>query len=182
MKKHTILFLLTLYLSSCNTQNNYKAVLIPFKNYTENFSPFLSTDLIKTNTIYKFWFFESKSVDKLLIIELNEENVYKSQLIEFGEKINGNKKIKVFDIKQINPNSGHDVLFKFLKENNLETKIDESNELALDEPLYNYIIEWKDENSNKIKRTKISLPQSEINSENNKLKIINYIKSEYKLR
>lgn len=179
MKNFILSIIIILALSSCTTPKYYVPEM-PYKNYRSDFSPFLPLNLIESDTVYRFSFYESKSLDKIVILYKDEKNDYKSYLIEFGKVFNKKKEKEIFNIQEVTPKDGYinflNIISKLSKESREKTFAD----LANHEPILNYVFEAK--SNNELKNFIITISKSELGDKSIKeLEIIDFIKSQFNI-
>lgn len=180
MKNKIFIIFAPLFLIGCNATKEYREFRKPFKNLTDNVSYLLPKNEIKSDYIFRIWFFESTSVDKVLIIYKNDKNLFESQLIQFGEIYYKKNKKDVFKIDIVEPKNGFDNLIKKLNTNYLQNFENKTNyELAYDEPIFNYYVEYK--NEKKVKSFKYETSQTDSKIVNEYSDLINLLKSEFNL-
>src|SRR5690606_37942497 len=153
-------------ISSCVQPKYYSEYVFPYRNYTENYSPFVPINLLNLDTVYRIWFFESTSLDRLIVITNQEKNKFQAELIEFGFFHNKKHKKEIFPLKVI---TGKDSLNKFI---NCLDSISKKNlinvvtlKFANDKPIKHFFLERK---INKSIETIVLHPESKA------LKVINF--------
>lgn len=140
-----IALIVSLFLiSSCVQPKYYSEYVFPYRNYTENYSPFVPINLLNLNTVYRIWLFESTSLDRLIVITNQEKNKFQAELIEFGFVHNKKQEKEVFRLKVI---TGKDSLNKFIECLDLISKNDSINadtiKVAYDQPIKHFFLERK---------------------------------------
>ncbi|SFI35796.1 hypothetical protein [Halpernia frigidisoli] len=180
MVKRNLLFLGILLCVNCCSSKQYFEVRQPFKNYTYNQSYLLPLNTIKSDYIFRIWFFDSTSVDKVLVVFKNEKNEFESQLISFGKVHDGKKFKEVYTVVDVKPKNGFGNLIEHLQNDSLAKYEDRTdNELVNDESVYQYFFELKfpnEQNSFKYVTSK-----SQFGNENKYSYLIKYLKSEFNL-
>ena len=178
--KRYLLFLGILLCLNCSSSQQFLEVRQPFKNYTDNPSYLLPLNTMKSEYIFRTWFFDSTSVDKVLVVFKNEKNEFESQLISYG-KVYKDKKLKeVYSVVDVKPNNGFGNLLEHIKNNSLEKYKDRiDNELVNDESVYQYFFEIKTPNDNV--SFKYTTSKSQFEKENKYSNLVKYLKSEFNL-
>lgn len=175
-----MLFLIIFLFVNCSTSQKYFEVIQPFKNYTENPSYLAPINSIKSDYIFRVWFFDSTSVDKVLVVFKNEKNEFESQLISFGKVYDGKKFKEVYSVVDLKPKNGFGNLIEHIKSESVENFQDRKDEeLAYDVPLLQYFFEFKSQDKNiffKYITTNFKgLPENQYSN------LIKYLKSEFNL-
>ena len=131
-------------ISSCVQPKYYSENVFPYRNYTENHSPFVPINLLNMDTVYRIWFFESTSLDRLIVITNHEKTKFQAELVEFGFVQNKKQIKEVFRLKAI---TGKDSLSKFIEYLDVISKNDsisvDTTEIAYDQPIKHFFLERK---------------------------------------
>ena len=144
-----ILFIVILFLTcSCVQPKSYFENVMPFKNYTATYSPFVPINLLDLDTVYRIWMFESTTLDRLIVISNNEQDELNAELILFGSVLNKKETKEVFKRRMLH---GKDSLNSFIENLQLITKGESVNpdtlRVVYDEPIKHYILEKKINNN-----------------------------------
>jgi hypothetical protein len=179
--KIKLFFLLLMSLMSCGSFQEYFEVRQPFKNYTENPSYLAPINSIKSNYIFRIWFFDSTSVDKVLVIFKNEKDEFESQIISFGKVYKDKKFKEVYATVDVIPKNGFGNLIHHIKNESLEKFQNKTDsDFFNDEPVFQYFFEIK--SINEKTSFKYVTSKSQLNNENKYSNLVKYLKSEFNLK
>ena len=178
--KTKLFFLLLISLVNCSSSQKYFTVQQPFKNYSENPSYLLPINSIKSEYVLRVWFFDSTSVDKVLVVFKNDKNEFEAQIISFGKVYKKDKFQPIFNVVDVKPKNGFVNLINIIKSDSLEKfqdKID--SDLVYDESVFQYFFEIKSQNETVY--FKYTTSKSEFTKENKYSNLIKFLKAEFNL-